>query len=67
MRISYDVRHDLLYIYIVEGSRQVEPVSVNDDIAIDFDEKGRIAGIEVVSASRYLDVASLVPVTVERS
>lgn len=67
MRISYDVGHDLLYIYFTEGRRQVEPVSVNEDIAIDFDEKGRIAGIEVLSASRYLDVPSLLGVTVERS
>ena len=67
MRISYDVGHDLLYIYMMEGSRQVEPVNVNEDIAIDFDEKGRMAGIEVLSASRYLDVASLMAVTVERS
>jgi len=62
MKISYDPKYDLLYIKFSEGFHQVETKRLSDDIAIDFDEAGKIAGIEILSASKYLDLASLLPI-----
>lgn len=65
MKISYDSKYGLLYIKFSEGAHQVETKRLNDDIAIDFDEAGKIAGIEILSASKYLDLGSLLPIGFE--
>ena len=67
MRISYDTKFDILYLKFTEGFNQVANQNLTDDIAIDRDEKGKIVGMEFLSASRYFDLSSLLPVTVERA
>ncbi|MCK4362848.1 MAG: DUF2283 domain-containing protein [Dehalococcoidia bacterium] len=67
MRISYDTKLDILYLKFTEGFNQVANQNLTDDIAIDRDEKGKIVGMEFLSASRYFDLSSLLPVTVERA
>lgn len=65
MKINYDSKYDLLYIKFTEESPEVATQRVSDDIAIDFDRAGQIVGIEVLSASKHLDLGSLLPVTVK--
>ena len=65
MKITYDSKYDVLYLKFADGSRQVSTQRVSEDIAMDFDEAGHIVGIEVLSASKYLDLGSLLPVSVE--
>jgi len=65
MKLTYDSKYDVLYLKFAEGSPQVVTRRVNDDIALDFDERGHIVGIEVLSASKYLDLGSLLPVSVQ--
>ena len=67
MRISYDTKLDIPYLKFTEGFNQVANQNLTDDIAIDRDEKGKIVGMEFLSASRYFDLSSLLPVTVERA
>jgi len=67
MRISYDTKFDILYLKFTEGLNQVANQNLTDDIAIDRDEKGKIVGMEFLSASRYFDLSSLLPVTGERA
>ena len=67
MRISYDSKFDILYLKFGEGAHQVANQNLTDDMAIDVDEKGRIAGIEFLSASKYFDLTAVSPVTVEQS
>ena len=62
MRISYDAKIDALYIRIVSGHHQVTTKVVDDDIALDFDEAERLAGIEILDASKRLDLQSLFPI-----
>jgi len=52
MKIRYDKEADVLYIEFRDTT--VTTRRLDDDIAIDYDEKGDIAGIEVLSASRRL-------------
>ena len=67
MRISYDAKFDILYLKFADGPHQVANQNLTDDIALDIDEKGRIAGIEFLSASKYFDLSSLLPVSVEEA
>ena len=66
MKISYDAKFDILYLKFIEGTHQVTTENLTEDIAIDLDEKKKIAGIEFLSASKYFDLSSLLPVTMEK-
>lgn len=52
MKITYDPEADALYIYLIEDPRECRVVRLTDDIALDFVEGDRLAGIEVLGASR---------------
>ena len=62
MKISYDIRVDALYIKLVPGQHMVTTKTVDGDIALDFDESNRLAGIEILGASKRLDLHDLFPV-----
>ena len=66
MKISYDAKYDVLYLKLAEGTPSVTTRHLDDDISLDIDQEGRIAGIEVLSASKHVDLGALLPVTVER-
>ncbi len=61
MYISYDARVDALYIRLMPDHHQVTTKVIDDDIALDFDEEERLFGIEILDASRRLDLARLFP------
>ena len=46
--MSYDIRVDALYIKLVPGQHMVTTKTVDGDIALDFDESNRLAGIEML-------------------
>jgi uncharacterized protein YuzE len=48
MRITYDSEVDALYIRFIETT--VTTHHVAEGIAVDYDEEGRIAGIEILDA-----------------
>jgi len=52
MKITYDPEADALYIYLIENPRECRVVRLTDDIALDFVEGDRLAGIEVIGATR---------------
>lgn len=69
MRIEHDPRADAAYIYLVdiirhEGVARTVPCNPNlvGEINLDFDEAGRLVGIEVLDASKRLS-----PEVLERS
>jgi uncharacterized protein YuzE len=65
MRITYDKSVDAAYIYLADGIAAggvaktycCDPVEVNGQIHLDFDEQGRLVGIEVLDASKLLPEA----------
>lgn len=67
MRISYDTEFDIPFQKFAEGPHQVANQNPTDDIALDLDEKGKIVGMEFLSASKYFDLSTLLPVTGERA
>ena len=56
MKIEYDEKADLLYLRLDPRSKQVLNQRVSDDVV----------GIEIINASRNLDLAQLLPVRFER-
>jgi len=51
MKVKYDARADALYIEL--KATTVTTKRLDEDIAIDYDAEGHIAGIEILSASEW--------------
>ncbi len=66
MKVSYDSSYDLLYIKFGKA-RRVLSKPVSEDITMDLDEKGKLVGIEILSASEHINLANLPPVKIEKS
>lgn len=67
MTINYDSKTDLLYIRIDQKEHAVINRRVNEDVVLDIDEKGKIIGIEIMDASRNIQLDSLLPVTFKKA
>ena len=64
MRITYDAQVDALYIRFEEGN--VTTKHVAEGIAVDYDSRGKIAGLEILDAlKRFGDADTLKKVTLE--
>ena len=61
MRITYDAEADAVYIYLSEIVKEPDTREVDDDIALDFDEQERLMGIEILEASKRLDLDYMLP------
>lgn len=59
MRITYDSEVDALYIRFIEAT--VTTQHVTEGIAVDYDEEGRIAGIEILDALKRHSLALQTP------
>ena len=66
MKIEYDERADLLYLRLDPRSQDVTNKRVSDDVVLDMGEGERIVGIEIMRASRNLNLSQLLPVRFER-
>lgn len=62
MQILYNVKADLLYIRLDDQKQSVINRRVSEDIVLDIGEGDRIVGIEVLDASRRLNLEALLPV-----
>ena len=61
MRITYDTEADAAYLYLTDLVEEPETRRISSDIYIDFDEQGRLVGIEVLDASKHLDLSYMTP------
>lgn len=61
MKIRYDEKSDAVYIKFKE-SKYFESDEVKDGVILDYDRKGKIIGIEILDASRYMMPADLASV-----
>ncbi len=65
MRITYDPKYDLLYLKISEAEK-VLCKEVDEDITFDIDAESKLVGIEILSASKHIDLGSLLPVEIKK-
>ena len=52
MKVTYDSKYDVLYIRFRHARVMNHPVT--EDIILDIDEEGRLAGIEILDAKRII-------------
>lgn len=63
MKFEYDRDADAAYLYLeypLKDAQVKKTVSVTDDIIVDFDEKGKMLGVEILNASKVLKKKSLI-------
>ena len=56
MKISYDPKVDAAYLSFKKGRVQVTTVRLTEDIAVDFGPREEIVGIEILDASKHLEI-----------
>jgi len=62
MNIHYFDKTDLLYIRLDDREQQVVNKRVSEDVVLDIGEDERIVGIEILDASKRLNLERLLPV-----
>ena len=65
MKIEFDRRADLLYVRFDPRSQEVTNRRVSQDIVLDVGPGEKIVGIEIMNASKKVDLAQLQPVNFE--
>lgn len=50
MQISYDPKHDVMYLKLSEG-KIVDTIEVEANVLIDYGEQEDVIGIEIINAS----------------
>ncbi len=66
MQILSNSKTNLLYIRLDEQKQTVINKRLSDDVVLDIDEGERIAGNEILDASKHVNVERLLPVKYER-
>ena len=67
MLIVYNARADLLYLRLDDRKQEVINERLSEDIVLDIGEGEKIVGIEILGASRHLNLDRLLPVTFQVS
>ena len=62
MTIHYDSKTDLLYLRIEPATQQVINKRVSDEMVLDIGENEKIIGIEIMDASKHINLEKLMPV-----
>jgi uncharacterized protein YuzE len=61
MQILYNATVDLLYLRLDDRPQEVVNQRVSDDMVLDIGADGRIVGIEILDASRNVNLTGLLP------
>lgn len=62
MQILYNAKRDLVYLRLDDRKQPVINRRLSEDIVLDMGEDDRIVGIEILDASKHLNLQSLLPV-----
>ncbi len=65
MRIEYDRGSDLLYVRFDSRLQPVTNTRVSEDMVLDVGKGEKIIGIEIMHASRRVDLRQIQPVSFE--
>jgi uncharacterized protein YuzE len=63
MTIHYDSKTDLLYLRLESSEQQITNKRVSDDIVLDMGANDKIIGIEIMDASKHVNLEKLMPVS----
>ena len=59
MKVIYDDKIDLLYIRLDDRKQDVVNKRVSEDIVLDIGENEKVVGIEILNASRNINLEKL--------
>ena len=62
MIVFYNDKTDLLYIRLDEKKQEVINRKISDGVVLDLGEGDKIVGIEILDASKSIDLENLLPV-----
>ena len=54
MKLSYDRRYNIAYLYLLDKTVEVETIRVTDELNVDVAPNGTIYGIELLNANEQL-------------
>jgi uncharacterized protein YuzE len=60
MLVTYDSSADALYIYLRRDAEVTRSVLVDDGRVVDFDESGKVVGIEVLAPSAGFELEDII-------
>ncbi len=63
MQIMYNSKTDLLYLRLDDQQQQVINKRVSEHVVLDLGKENKIVGIEILDASRHLNLQTLLPVS----
>ena len=63
MQIIYNSKTDLLYLRLDDQQQQVINKRISEHVVLDLGKDSRIVGIDILDASRDLNLQTLLPVT----
>ena len=58
MKLEYDKEVDAAYIYLgssIKDGEAKKTIELNENIILDFDDKGKLLGVEILDASKILN------------
>jgi uncharacterized protein YuzE len=67
MEIRYNAKSDLVYIRLDQRKQDIVNRRLAEDIVLDMGADNRIVGIEILDASKHLNLADLLPVKYQLS
>ena len=62
MKFEYDKDVDAAYIYLeypIKEGEAKKTIELNEDIIVDFNEEGKLLGVEILNASKVLNKKTL--------
>ncbi len=62
MIIHYDSKTDLLYLRIASEEQEVTNKRITEDIVLDLGSDDKIVGIEIMEASKHVNLDKLMPI-----
>ena len=65
MQILYNAKTDLLYMRLDDRKQHVINRRLSEDIVFDIGDDDRIVGIEILDASKHVNLGGLLPVKYE--
>ncbi|PKL38410.1 MAG: hypothetical protein CVV44_11020 [Spirochaetae bacterium HGW-Spirochaetae-1] len=63
MNIVYNNKTDLLYMRIDDSKHEITNRRVSEDVVLDIGEDGKIVGIEIMDASKNINLKNILPVS----
>ncbi len=62
MTIHYDAKSDLLYLRLETTQETLTNVRLSEDIVLDIGKDDKIIGIEIMDASKNINLDKLIPI-----